>query len=163
MLRYVGAILAVAALTVPGRSWGQSQSTTARRILPEVRVDGSVGDVDAAQVGGGFHVNSGTYMRLALLGGYGRTWSGDQSSLSYRIELQGRFHLDPARNSRFGLYGIGGILSNHDDFAKWQSRIVAGAGVELPAHSRATLAVDFALAGGFRFSILTRRLTLGRR
>lgn len=161
MFRYLGALLAASTL---GASSVVAQSQgNARRILPEVRADALVGTVDAVHIGGGFHANSGTYMRLALLGGYGRAWSGDRSSDSYRVEVQGRFHLDPARSSRLGLYGIGGILASHDDFADWQSRIVAGAGVELPAHARGTLALEVALAGGFRFSILTRRLRLGRR
>jgi hypothetical protein len=161
MFRYLGALFAASTL---GASTAAAQSQgNVRRILPEVRADVVVGTVDAVQFGGGFHVNTGTYMRLALLGGSGRAWSENRSSGSYRVELLGRFHLDPARNSRFGLYGTGGILVSHDDFAHWQTRMVAGAGVELPAHARGTLAVEVALAGGFRFSILTRRLTLGRR
>jgi hypothetical protein len=156
--------LAVIALAVVGSTTLPAQSQApARRILPEVRADGSVSDVDVLHFGGGFHVNSGTYMRLALLAGYGRAWAGEQSFDSYRVELQGRFHLDPARNNRFGLYGIGGILAGHDDVAHWQSRIVAGAGVELPAHARSTIALEMALAGGFRVSLAVRRLTLGRR
>jgi hypothetical protein len=35
--------------------------------------------------------------------------------------------------------------------------------VELPAHGRATWAIEAAFAGGFRLSLVTRRLTLGRR
>ena len=161
MLKALKTFLALIAL--PSLSAAQP-STNARRILPELRADVAISEaMSVVHGGGGFHVNSGTYMRLALLGGYGVAQTTDESSPSYRLELQGRFHLDPARNSRFGLYGLGGILASHDDFADWQSRIVAGAGVELPAHGRATLAIELALAGGFRISVLTRRLTLGRR
>ena len=155
-------LLLAAALMAPAAAQAQPVGTT-RRILPELRVDASTGTVDILHFGGGFHVNSGTYMRLALLGGLGRAWTAGQSATSYRFELQGRFHLDPARTSRFGLYGIGGITARHDDFSDWQSLIVAGAGIELPAYAHATLALEVALAGGFRFSVLTRRLTLGRR
>ena len=82
---------------------------------------------------------------------------------SYRAEIQGRFHLDPLRSTRFGLYGIGGVTAGHDPFAGSQSRLVLGAGVELPAHARATLAVEAALAGGLRLSLAARRVPLGRR
>ena len=137
---------------------------TERRILPEARVDVAIRDgMSVSHAGGGFHVNSGTYLRLALLAGYGVAQTPDASSPSFCAELQGRFHLDPQRASRLGLYGIGGLVATHDDFARWQTRMVAGAGVELPAHGRATLALEAALAGGFRITIVARRLPLGRR
>lgn len=140
-----------------------AQQETQRRILPELRADMSFGDIRLGQVAAGFHVNTGTYVRLAALAGLGGAWNESESGESYRIELQGRFHLDPFRSSRLGLYGIGGIAANHDPFTEWQSRLVVGAGVEMPAHGRATWAIEAALAGGFRLSVVTRRLTLGRR
>lgn len=134
-----------------------------RRILPELRAEVSLGDVSSAQAAAGFHLNSGTYFRLAVLSGAGTAWADGERSPSYRVELQGRFHLDPARNARLGAYGIGGIAATHDRFTDWQSRLIVGAGVELPAHGRATWAIEVALAGGLRISLVTRRLTLGRR
>jgi hypothetical protein len=153
-------LAAIALCVVPGSLPAQA---VPRRILPELRADASFGDVDAVQFGGGFHVNSGTYLRLALLAGAGRAWMDQDQSDSYRFEVQGRFHLDPLRDARLGLYGIGGVMTTHDRFRDWQSRLVVGAGVELPAHGRATFAVEAALAGGFRLTLVTRRLTLGRR
>ena len=135
----------------------------ARRVLPEARVDLVTGDVTTAHLSAGVHVTSGIYFRLALLAGYGRAWDDDRDGDSYRVELQGRFHLDPLRTTRLGLYGIGGITTTHDPFAEWQSRMVLGAGVELPAYARTTLAVEAALAGGLRISMAVRRVPLGRR
>jgi len=140
-----------------------AQEPARRRILPELRADVVTGDVVSAQTAAGVHITSGTYVRVAFLGGYGRAWNDDQEGASYRMEVQGRFHLDPLRTTRFGLYGIGGIVTSHDPFADWQSRLVLGAGVELPAYARATLAVEAALAGGLRLSVATRRVPLGRR
>ena len=134
-----------------------------RRILPEVRADLVAGDILTAHLSAGVHVTSGTYFRIALFGGYGRAWDDNQEGTSYRLELQGRFHLDPLRSTRFGLYGIGGVTTTHDPFADWQSRMVLGAGVELPAYARATLALEAALAGGLRISLAARRVPLGRR
>ena len=141
----------------------RAQEPQRRRILPEFRADVVTGDVVSAQTAAGVHITSGTYVRIALLAGYGRAWDDEQSGTSYRLEVQGRFHLDPLRSTRFGLYGIGGVVTGHDPFADWQSRLVLGAGVELPAYARATLAVEAALAGGLRVSVATRRVPLGRR
>jgi|SRR5688572_24012310 len=134
-----------------------------RRILPELRADVVTGDVVSGQIAAGFHVNTGTYVRLAALAGVGAAWDDNESGTSFRLEVQGRFHLDPFRNALFGLYGLGGVATSHDPFAEWQSRLVVGAGIELPAHERATWAIEAAFAGGFRISFLTRRLTLGQR
>jgi hypothetical protein len=100
---------------------------------------------------------------MAFLVGGGRAWDDELESSSYRIEVQGRFHLDPSRAARFGLYGIGGVSATHDQFSDWQSRLVVGAGIELAAHGRATWAIEMALAGGVRLTVATRRLTIGRR
>jgi hypothetical protein len=134
-----------------------------RRILPELRADVTTGDVTTAQVTAGVHVTSGTYFRIAVLAGFGHAWNDDASGDSYRGEIQGRFHLDPLRSTRFGLYGIGGVATSHDRFRDWESRLVVGAGVELPAHARTTFAVETALAGGLRLSLAIRRVPLGRR
>jgi len=134
-----------------------------RRVLPELRADLSSGEVTSGHVAAGAHVSTGTYVRFAFLAGAGRTWKDGRSGDSYRLELQGRFHLDPFRNARFGVYGIGGIAASHDAFSDWQSRLVVGGGVDLPAHGRATWAIETALAGGLRVSIVTRRLPLGQR
>jgi hypothetical protein len=133
-----------------------------RFVLPELRADVIAADPTTAHVGLGVHVNSGTYVRLAALGGVGSVWSDGERGTSYRIEFQTRFHLDPFRASRFGLYGIGGMSGTHVP-EDWHYRLVVGAGVELPAHARTAVAIETALAGGFRISVVTRRLPLGRR
>lgn len=133
------------------------------RILPELRADVVTGKTTTAHLGAGVHVTSGTYFRLAIFAGAGRGWRDSESETSYRFEVQGRFVLDPFRASRFGLYGIGGVSATHDPITDWQSRLVLGAGIELPAHGRAALALEGAFAGGFRISLATRRLPLGRR
>lgn len=134
-----------------------------RRILPELRADVASGEVTSGHVAAGLHLTSGTYFRLAFLAGAGNAWKDQERRSSYRFEIQGRFHLDPFRDARLGFYGIGGVAATHDPFADWQSRLVVGAGVELPAHGHATWAIESALAGGFRISIVTRRVPLGQR
>jgi hypothetical protein len=153
--------LVVALLLVPvGRLAAQP---VRRRILPELRAEVASGDVTSGHVAMGLHVTSGTYFRLALLAGAGSAWKDDERRASYRVEIQGRFHLDPFRDAWLGFYGVGGVAASHDPFSDWQSRLVVGAGVELPAHGRAIWAIESALAGGFRISIVTRRVPLGQR
>jgi hypothetical protein len=134
-----------------------------RRILPEVRADVVMGETTTAHLAAGVHATSGTYFRLGIFVGAGSAWRDSACETSYRFELQGRFVLDPFRASRYGVYGIGGMVTTHDPFTNWQSRLVLGAGIELPAHGRAAMAVEAAFAGGFRISLATRRLPLGRR
>jgi hypothetical protein len=156
----LGLRLTLALLCAPGTLHAQRAK---RRVLPELRADVLTGDVVSGQVALGAHVNTGTYVRFALLAGAGTAWHDGESGQSYRLELQGRFHLDPFRGAPFGLYGLAGVATSHDPFVDWQSRLVAGAGVELPAYGRAAVAFEAAFAGGLRLSIVTRRLPLGER
>ena len=141
-VRWLACLLTILAMS----SVVGAQEPPRRRILPELRADVVTGDVVSAQIAAGVHITSGTYLRVALLGGYGQAWNETESGDSYRVEVQGRFHLDPLRSTRFGLYGIGGVTAGHDPFDGSQSRLILGAGLELPAHARATLAVEAALA-----------------
>lgn len=156
----IGTLAAALTLVPAGRLASQPVQ---RRVLPEFRADVSSGDVTSGHVTAGLHVTSGTYFRLAFLAGAGRAWKDHERGPSYRFEIQGRFHLDPFRDAWLGFYGLGGVAATHDPFADWESRLVVGGGVELPAHGHATWAIESALAGGWRISILTRRVALGQR
>lgn len=134
-----------------------------RARLPEVRLDVSGGTVSSAQPGLGLHYAAGTYFRLALIGAGGIAWKGGETGHVARVEVQGRFHLDPFREARFGLYGIGGVAVSHEPFTDSQARLVVGAGVELPTRDESTIAVEAALAGGLRVSAVWRRLSPTRR
>lgn len=131
--------------------------------LVEARLDAVAGSVDAAHVGLGVQLSSGTYFRLALLASGGAAWSDGARSSSARVEVQARFHLDPFREVRAGLYGIGGAATTWDAFQRWQARLVIGAGVELPARGRAGWAIEAALAGGFRLGVVLRTVNPDRR
>lgn len=156
-------LAALFALVIPAPGHAQVPQGARTRVLPEVRAELVMGETSSAHLGGGVHISTGAYVRLAILTGVGQSWQDSENGTSYRLEVQGRFVLDPLRQSRYGLYGIGGINAAHDPFTDWQTRMVLGIGAELPAHGRGALAIEAALAGGFRISIATRRLPLGRR
>jgi hypothetical protein len=163
IVRKTPASLVVCSLLLAPPPSGVEAQAPQRRVLPELRADVAVAEARAAHIAAGFHVHSGSYVRLAMLAGVGRATRDQARSDSYRFEVQGRFHLDPFREARLGLYGIGGVVTTHDAFRDWQSRLVVGAGVELPAHGRAAIAIEAAFAGGARLSVVMRRLTIGRR
>ncbi|NUQ11686.1 MAG: hypothetical protein HUU26_05050 [Gemmatimonadaceae bacterium] len=154
---------AAALILVAASSPAAGQAGPAVGPLPEARLDLTAGDVTSVTAGVGLHARGGTYFRTALLGAMGRAWRGNVSGSAARLELQGRFHLDPYRETRLGLYGLGGIAATYDAIRDWQGRLVLGAGVELPARGRAAIAVEGAFAGGVRISVLVRRLPEGRR
>jgi len=113
----VRAALLAAAVAPTARA--QSDGTGVR---PEFRTDVTSGTVTSAELGVGLHIRSGTYFRAAALAGFGTAWRDGDRSSGARIELQGRFHLDPFREARLGVYGIGGVAATHDAFQDWQAR-----------------------------------------
>lgn len=133
------------------------------RPAAELRLDATAAAIDVAQVTAGLQVPSGTYLRVAFLAGAGRSWQHGASAWSARFEGQGRFHLDPYREVSHGAYGIGGILLAWDRFAGWEPRLVLGAGVELPGDGGPAWALEAALAGGLRVSIVLRGASPDRR
>lgn len=157
-----GTMLVLACLSVlPAPVSGQARPAPGP--LLEARIDLTAGDVSSATLAAGSHLRAGTYFRLALLAALGQARRGDETGNAARLELQGRFHLDPYREARLGLYGVGGIAAARDDFRGWQGRLVLGAGVELPARGRAAIAIEGAFAGGVRLSVIARRLPEDRR
>jgi len=151
-----------AALLFSGRVGGAQLAVPARPVV-EGRIDAVAGSVDAMQAGVGVQLPSGTYFRLALIAAGGAAWRDGEQRSSARAEVHARFHLDPYREVRAGLYGIGGLATTWDPFQHWQPRLVIGAGVELPVRGRAGWAIEAALAGGFRMGAVLRAANPDRR
>jgi hypothetical protein len=127
---------------------------------PEARIDVTLGTATTTHLGLGAHFATGTYARMAVLAGAGVTAHDGKSERSARLEVQGRFHVDPYRQSAVGVYGIGGVLASYDPSADWQGRIVAGGGVELPG---GRFAIEAVFSGGLRLSFVTRASRRDRR
>lgn len=158
-------MVALCALVSPARAQGQTplQVRGPAGTVPEIRLDGTFGTLSHLQVAAGLQFPAGTYLRLALLGGLGQAWQdGERRSIS-RLEGQGRFHLDPLQEASLGLYGLGGVAVINDDLDGWDARLVLGAGVELPSTRRLRWAVEAAVAGGLRLSVVLRGVRSGRR
>jgi len=155
--------LGAGSLLVALRSPAPAQIAGPAGPVAELRGDVVVGDRGVSQLAAGIQVPSGTYVRVAVIGGIGAAWQRGEAGRSARLEAQARFHLDPWRESAIGGYGLGGLAATWDSFERWEPRLVLGAGVELPGARGRGWAVEAALAGGLRLSVMLRGALPDRR
>ena len=134
-------------------------------VQTEWRVDGLFARTSGVEAGLGVSVPTGIYVRNGLVGGIGAGRHGVEG----RTDLLSRFSLDPFRQSRWALYGGGGISGRyrtHDDGGT-HAYLLVFLGLEgpLPAGSGAgwVPAFEVGLGGGGRVGIILRRAMNGRR
>ena len=153
------ALLSAVALTrVPAQVPQQSVQT-------EWRIDGLFARTSGVEAGLGVSVPTGIYVRNGLVGGIGVGRHGAEG----RTDLLSRFSLDPFRQSRWALYGGGGISGRyrtHEDGGA-HAYLLLFLGVEgpLPAGRSGgwVPAFEVGLGGGGRVGIILRRAINGRR
>lgn len=109
------------------------------------------------QGGAGLNVPAGRYVRLGTVVAGGVAIRGGAARGAARADLLARFLLDPFRESRVGLYGIGGISALYDGFEETRARLMLGVGVETRPRGRHVLAGELALGGGVRIAFVVRR------
>lgn len=130
---------------------------------PEVRVDALGARAPTLEFGVGANVPAGLYVRLGLLAAGGSAWRRGSSRSAARVDATTRFLLDPFRESRVGLYGVGGVSAMYDGFEKWRARLLVGFGLEGPASHGRISSLEVALGGGLRVGLVVRRSREGRR
>ncbi|HUF65420.1 MAG TPA: hypothetical protein VMM17_05530 [Gemmatimonadaceae bacterium] len=126
----------------------------------ELRLDGLAGgrESPAALHGGvGTTRRLGTYAQLALIGGAGPSEEG----ISGRLEAAARFHLDPFRQRRFGLYGGAGAGVLWADST--EPFLLVLLGVEGTPRGGWAPAVELGLSRGVRLGVALRRGASDRR
>ena len=131
--------------------------------LPELRVDALFGDDAIVHVGGGVGWPLSTYVRLVAIAGAGARWAPEGPEPSVRADLLARFNFDPLRQSRWALYGAGGVSALWDETEDGRGRLVAIVGLEGPARGNWGSAFEIGLGGGVRASVALRRARPGRR
>lgn len=151
----------------------QAPTRPARPALtPEVRLDGAFGREGGGFGGAGLFGDAGLYTRLGVVAAVGLAHDpsgigpGDGSRgvvPAARFEALARFHLDPQRMARRGVYLGGGVAAAVRDGASPQWQLVALLGVEGPARGRVAPAVEVGLGGGVRVAVALRRARSGRR
>jgi hypothetical protein len=131
---------------------------TESRMVPEIRVDGFAARAAGAQLGLGVAIDAGTYTRLALVAGAGaQRLPGGAVEGVQRLEGVARFHVDPFRQARHGVYVGGGLSVRHVAGGPLRPLLVALLGVEGPPHGGVAAAVEAGVGGGARVGVAVRR------
>ena len=153
-----GAFLLASALgaQVPARS---------ARWQPELRADAFSGRPWAAHAGGGIAMRLGYYARLALVAGAGVSHDDDGSRAggqagtrtSGRVELLGRFVLDPFREGARGPYAAGGLSQRLEAGLRPRTRLTAVIGIEGRPRGAWAPSFEAGFGGGVRVGLVLRR------
>ena len=158
------ASLVVAAIVLVSPLGAQVPTTTSR-LQPELRLDGFSGDPWAVHLGAGLGFRLGYNARVAVAGGVGRSFpqedgtgaGGSGSQLSGRVEVLGRFVLDPFREARFGPYAAAGLVQRLEAGGRPRTRLTAVLGVEGRPGRGWVPSLEAGFGGGVRVGIVLRR------
>ncbi|MFN2603017.1 MAG: hypothetical protein ABR582_09710 [Gemmatimonadaceae bacterium] len=133
--------------------------TTAKPVDAEMRLDGIISRVPAAQLGVGLMATAGYYVRIGADGALGFS----QHGLSGRIDGLARFHFDPFRQSRWAPYGGGGISGRFEKREKGRAYLLVFLGMDGPIEGSVTPSLELGLGGGARIGIILRQSRKERR
>jgi hypothetical protein len=154
----------LAALGVFARPLAAQQPVQSSRWQPELRADAFTGDPWAAHAGVGLGLRLGYYARLALVAGGGASggWGdvdaeGDATRASGRVELLGRFVLDPFRERDRGFYAAAGLVQRLEQGARPRTKLTAVLGVEGRSRGGWAPSLEAGFGGGVRVGLVLRR------
>lgn len=125
----------------------------------EWRVDGLFARTSGVEAGFGVSIPSGIYVRTGLVTGFGIGRHGAEG----RTDLLSRFSLDPFRQSRWALYGAGGISGRYrtrdDGGSRAYLLVVLGLEGPLPLGQTSGWVpmIEAGLGGGARIGVGLRR------
>ena len=160
----MAAFLLAAPLTLGAQGFprgGGAVASAERRV--EARLDAFVAESNALHAAAGLALDAGTYVRLAGIVGVGAADVDDRTVASGRVELIGRFLLDPFRQARWGLYGGTGVLARYEDGPGVRGYLTLLVGAELPGRRTTVTAVELGIGSGARIGVAMRRGRPGRR
>jgi hypothetical protein len=126
----------------------------------EARIETLISRTTAVHAAVGANVIAGTYMRFAILGAAGARNVAGEWRPSGRVDLVGRFHVDPHRQFSRGLYVVGGASALLDDGVHTRIRAMVGAGIEsraLGAGNGWIVGAEGGFGGGGRIAATLRR------
>ena len=135
------------------------------RWQPELRADAFSGRPAAAHAGAGIALRLGYYARLALVAGAGVSHEADDASTgrladtraSGRVELLGRFVLDPFREGARGPYAAGGLSQRLEAGLRPRTRLTAVIGMEGRPRGAWAPSLEVGFGGGVRVGLVLRR------
>ena len=144
---------AAALLSLRGEIAAQHESS----FQQEGRLDLFFASTTTVQLAGGGAWTLDRNVRLVLLGGLGSTFDGGHGAVSGRVDLLGRFVLDPDRLNRWALYGAGGLGLRYEAAPSWRGVLVALVGLEGPRWGTWTPFVEAGYGGGVQLGLGLRR------
>jgi len=136
---------------------GTLRAQTENSFQQEGRLDVLLANSNTIQVGGGGAWTLDRNVRLVALGAIGSTIGDGHGIFSARVDLLGRFVLDPDRTTKWALYGAGGIGLRYEATPNWHAVLVALAGLEGPRWGKWTPFVEAGYGGGFQIGFGLRR------
>jgi hypothetical protein len=150
---------AVASCVLVALAWFPARANAQERIpvYAEYRGDAIVGRGTAAEGGMGIVIPAGVYVRTSIDGAGGVTWRDGASRASGRVDVIGRFLLDPFRQTRLGVSLGGGVSVPYaSGDAHVRPYLTAVVDVEGPVRRRFTPAVQVGFGGGARVGVVLR-------
>jgi hypothetical protein len=109
------------------------------------------------ELGAGANVPVGYYVRVQVDAGAGVARRDDRAVASGRVDLAGRYLLDPFREFRWGPYAGGGLTARWVDGSGWRAHLLVLLGMEGPASHGWRTAVEVGAGAGVRLGIVLRR------
>ena len=158
-------IVGVSIISAVAAAGALSAQTPQQAVQTEWRIDGIFARTAGGEVGLGVSLPVGIYVRNGLVGGIGF----GQHGVEGRTDLLSRFSLDPFRQSRWSLYGGGGISGRYRTEGDGGSRayLLLFVGLEGPLPLGRTSgwvpAFEAGLGGGARAGVIIRRGINARR
>lgn len=157
--RVMRAVALLALAAAPPRARAQAQLPPALHAQPEARIDLIAGAWPAVQAGLGVQVPVGYYVRVGADAAIGmRTDAVSGSRMDGRVDLLGRFLLDPYRQSAIG-FSAGAGLSARVEPGERVTPVLLVA-MEVEGRRRASgwaPALQVGLGGGARVGVVLRR------
>ena len=148
-------LLAMAALlTTPAR---------AQNLQPELRADAILATANTYHVAAGLSTPLGNYIRVAFVAGGGITTFRSESVASGRVDVIGRFLIDPFYQQKWGPYAGAGVSVRGARGSDARGYVVAVIGVEGRPGRFIVPAVELGLGGGTRIGVIIRRTVPNRR
>ena len=160
-----GSALVALLAAVPAARAQVAAATPAAGVQPEARIDLLAGARSAVQAGVGLQLPVGLYVRVGtdvVLGV--RTGAAGDGRLDGRVDMLGRFLLDPFRQSPYGVSAGAGLTARLDPGARVIPLLLVA--IEVEGHRRASgwvPAVQLGLGGGARIGIVLRGASTGYR
>lgn len=152
-------------IVLSGTTLRASAQVQQQPVQTEWRVDGLFARTSGVEAGLGVSIPTGIYVRNGIVGGIGAGRHGVEG----RTDLLSRFSLDPFRQSRWALYGGGGISGRYRTREDGGSHayLLLFLGLEGPVPFGRTggwvPAFEAGLGGGARVGIIMRRGINARR